>query len=66
MGWLALSLPLLALSCQGLAGPGTPDPPPREPETMPAHHDAGRIEATSPTRCRIYFGCIAVARKAAD
>jgi hypothetical protein len=59
MAGLALCLPLLVVSCEGLAGPDKPDPPPREVETMPARHAANRAEPATATRCRIYFGCVA-------
>jgi hypothetical protein len=65
-GRLALCVPLLVVSCEGLADPNAPNPPPREVETMPARHDASRGEPALRFRCRIYFGCVAAAARSSD
>ncbi len=56
--WLALCLPLIVVSCEGLADPSVPEPP-RESQTMPAH-TGGATEPAVAMRCRIYFGCVAL------
>jgi hypothetical protein len=63
---LALCLPLLVVSCEGLADPQPPkqptSPPPSEVETMPARYSTSRGEPAPTMRCRIYFGCVAASR----
>ncbi len=60
--WLAFCLPLLVVSCEGLADPQAPNPPPGETQTTPARYGASRGESALTLRCRIYFGCVAAAR----